>query len=98
MVMVTKIYHLRGAALMTIGNTRFFTFDLDLGVMVTQNVSEYPPHHVTHGPGKFEVATSTVKEVRFKENTLFDLDLGIWVTLNIVQHPLHQVTYSPSKF
>ena len=27
-------------------------------IYVTQNVAEYPPHHVTHGPGKFEVATS----------------------------------------
>ena len=42
----------------TIANTRFFTFDLDLGVMVTQNVVKYPLHHVTHGPGKFEVAVS----------------------------------------
>ena len=33
---------------------RLFTFNLDLGVMVTQNVAEYLPHHVTHGPGKFE--------------------------------------------
>ena len=42
----------------TIANTRFFTFDLDLGVMVTQNVAKYHPHHVTHGPRKFEAATS----------------------------------------
>ena len=42
----------------TIANSRFFTFDLDLGVMVTQNVAEYPPHHVTYEPGKFEVAKS----------------------------------------
>ena len=42
----------------TIANTRFFTSDLDLGVIVTQNVAEYPPHHATHEPGKFEVATS----------------------------------------
>ena len=44
----------------TIANTRLFTFDLDLGVMATQNVAEYPPHHVTHGPLKFEVALSNV--------------------------------------
>ena len=42
----------------TIANTGFFTFDLDLGVMVTQNVAEYPLHHMTHGPGKFELAMS----------------------------------------
>ena len=35
-------------------NPRFFTFDLDLEAMVTQN----PPHHVTYAPAKFEVATS----------------------------------------
>ena len=32
--------------------------DLDFEVMVTQNVAEYPPHHVTHRPRKFEVAMS----------------------------------------
>ena len=33
-----------------------FIFDLDLGV--TQNIAEYPPHHVTYAPVKFEVAMS----------------------------------------
>ena len=33
-------------------------FDLDLGVKVTQNVAQYPLHHVTYAPAKFEVATS----------------------------------------
>ena len=37
-------------------NTHFFTFDL--GVVVTQNVAVYHPHHVTHGPEKFEVPMS----------------------------------------
>ena len=72
-------------------NTRIFTFDIDLGVMVTQSVDEYPSHFVTYGPGKFEV-----KEVHLKENTF--LDLGIKVTLNIAWHPLHHVAYSPAKF
>ena len=31
-------------------------YDLDLGV--TQNVAQYPLHHVTYAPTKFEVATS----------------------------------------
>ena len=35
-----------------------FTFDLDLGVMATQNVAEYHSHHVTHEPGKFDMAMS----------------------------------------
>ena len=33
-------------------------FDLDLGVKVTQNVTQYPWHHVTYAQAKFEVATS----------------------------------------
>ena len=38
--------------------TRKLIFDLDLGVKVTQNVSQYPLHHVTYSPTKFEVTTS----------------------------------------
>ena len=34
------------------------TFDLDLGVKVTQNVSQNSLHHVTYAATKFEVATS----------------------------------------
>ena len=33
----------------------YLTFDL--GVKVTGNVAQYPPHHVTYAPAKFEVAT-----------------------------------------
>ena len=33
-------------------------FDLDFEVKVKQNVSQYPLHHVTYAPAKFEVATS----------------------------------------
>ena len=33
-------------------------FDFDLGVKVTQNVVQYPLHHVTYSDTKFEVATS----------------------------------------
>ena len=32
-------------------------FDLDLGVKVTQDVAQYPPHHVRYAHVKFEVAT-----------------------------------------
>ena len=38
--------------------TRKYIIDLDLGVKVTQNVAQYPLHHVTYAPAKFEVATS----------------------------------------
>ena len=62
-------------------NTRFFTFNLDLGVMPTQNVAEYPPHHVTHEPGKFEVAMSNVEEDAFKRKYI------IWpLTLALRSH------------
>ena len=36
-------------------------FDLDpkvKGVKVSQNVAQYPLHHVTYAPAKFDVATS----------------------------------------
>ena len=33
-------------------------FDLDLGVKVTQDVAQFPLHHVTYSTTKFEVATS----------------------------------------
>ena len=36
----------------------YLTFDLDLGVKVIQYVSQYPLHHVTYAPAKFEVASS----------------------------------------
>ena len=36
----------------------YLTFDLDLGVKVTQNVTQYPLHHMIYPPTKFEVATS----------------------------------------
>ena len=40
----------------------YLTFDLDLWVKakvkVTQNVTQYPLHHVIYAPTKFEVATS----------------------------------------
>ena len=33
-------------------------FDLDLGVMVTLNVAQYPQHHVlTYAPAKFDIDT-----------------------------------------
>ena len=34
------------------------SFDLVLGVKVTQNIVQCPQHHVTYAPAKFEVATS----------------------------------------
>ena len=48
-----------------IAKAYFFTFDLDLKVMVTQNVAQYPPHNVTYAPAKFAVATSNGLGVAF---------------------------------
>ena len=39
-------------------NIQYSTFDLDFGVKVTQNVAQYPLHHVTYPATKFEVTTS----------------------------------------
>ena len=36
----------------------FLTFDLDRTVKVTRNIVQYPLHHVTYAPVKFEVNTS----------------------------------------
>ena len=66
--------------------------------MVTQNVAKDLPHHVTHRPGKFEVASQTVKEMHLKENTFFDIDHRIKVILNIAQQLLYHVSYSHAKF
>ena len=37
---------------------QYLTFDCDLWVKVTQNVAQFPLHHVTYAPVKFEVNTS----------------------------------------
>ena len=34
-------------------------FDIEPKVKVTENVAQYPLHHVTYAPVKFEVNTST---------------------------------------
>ena len=36
----------------------YLTFDLVLGVKVTQNVTQYPLHYVIYAPTKFQVAMS----------------------------------------
>ena len=36
------------------------TFDLGLGFNVTRNAAQYPLHHVTYAPEKFEVDKSNV--------------------------------------
>ena len=49
-------------------------FMFDRHLRVTQNIIQYPPHHMTYAPGKFEVATSNVREeMHLQENSLYDL-------------------------
>ena len=55
----------------------------DLGNKVTQEVAQYPLHHVTYAPTKFEVDMS---------------NLGNKVTQSVAQYPLHHSTYAPAKF
>ena len=43
---------------MRLQKIHYLTFDLDLEVNVTQNVTQYPLHHVIYASTKFEVATS----------------------------------------
>ena len=39
----------------------YVSFDFDLGgVKVTRNIAQYPLHHVTYTPAKFEVLSPTV--------------------------------------
>ena len=37
-------------------------YDLDLGVKVTQNITQYSLHHVTYAHAKFEVVASNSLE------------------------------------
>ena len=72
-------------------------FDLDLGVNVTQNVAQYPLHHVTYLGTKFEVATTIGLGGDAFTNIhylTFDIDLVVNVTRNDAQYPLYHVTYT----
>ena len=42
----------------TIVNTRYFTFDIDLGIKFSRNVAKYSIYYVAYVPSKFEVAAS----------------------------------------
>ena len=67
----------------------------DLGVKVTQDVAQYPLHHVTYAHVKFEVATCNGLSVRrciYKKIHYMTLTLGVKVRQNVAQFPLHHVT------
>ena len=68
-------------------------FDLDpkvKGVKVTRNVAQYPGHHVTYVPAKFDVA--------FTRKYIILPWAWVKVTRNVAQYPPHHVTYAPAKF
>ena len=83
----------------TIINIRFFTFDWPWGQGHIY-IAQYPFHHVTYTPAKFEVDTfnSLGGDTFTKQYTLFDLDLYVNVTQKVAQYHQHHVTYAPSKF
>ena len=72
----------------------FFIFDLDLGV--TQNIAQYPLHHVTYAPAKFEVTMSNgLGEDKFKRNyinwplTLASRSYAILPSTLYIMRPMH---------
>ena len=53
---------------------------LTLWIKVKQKLPQYPPHHMTHAPAKFKVATSnSLGGYAFTRNTLFEIDLAVKV-------------------
>ena len=70
-----------------------FTCDLYIGVKITQNVAQYPLHHIC----TCKSPTDKV-EMHLQENILYGLDLGVKVTQNVVQYSPHHVIYATAKF
>ena len=67
---------------------------LTLGQGHTQNVAQYPQHHMTYAHAKFEIAMSNcLGGNAFTRNIKFDQGQG-----HIKHCPLHHVTYVPAKF
>ena len=60
----------------------YLTFDLDHGVKVTQNDTQYPLHHVIYASIKFEVATSNGLGEDTKLIFLFLNQNILWVLKN----------------
>ena len=59
-------------------------------VKVKQNVAQYPLHHMTYVPAKFDVATSHGQgEDAFKRK---------YITGTVAQYRQHHVTYEHAKF
>ena len=76
------------------------TFDNELWVKVTENVPQYPLHHVTYLTANFEVSMPKGHggDAFTRKIHYFTFALGVKVTQNVAQFPLHHVTYTPGKF
>ena len=74
-------------------------FDLDLDVKVSQNVAQYPLHHVIYAPVKFEADTfNSLGEDGFtRKHIILPLPWGQGHT-KCCQYPLHCVTYALAMF
>ena len=68
-------------------------FDIDLGVKVTQNVAQYPRHHVTlvHQQSLILLHPTVKEKMHLQKNTLYKIR-------NVSQCPPHPVTFAPTKF
>ena len=67
----------------------------DLWIKVTQNIVQYPLHHVTYATAK--LLHPLILEVIHLQDNIF-LWPGVKVTWNIAQYPLHHKTYAQAKF
>ena len=74
-------------------------FDIDPGVKVTQDITQYPLHHVTYSDTKFEVATSNSLEgdAFTSKYIIFNLTLDQGHA-KCCEYPLHHEIYSGTKF
>ena len=69
---------------------------LTLGQGHTQNIAQYPLHHMTYASAKLEVATSnSLEEMHLQE--IFDLNLSLGQG-HMKHCPLHHEIYVPAKF
>ena len=63
--------------------------------LTTQNVAQYPLHHVICTAAKFEATISKgLGGDAFTENTVFDPDHGVKVIQNVSKYHLHNLTYA----
>ena len=65
-----------------------------LGVKVILNAAQYPPHHVTYAPVKYEAATSK----RFWRGYIYNKIHYLTLIYKMLPSTLYIITYAPAKF